>query len=589
LRPASERACVSDYVLRVDRKTGREVPGPVSAEELLVHAHRDRAPVELAAGYVASRLVQLTGSEWLAAGAVAAVHEAARRLRIAPLGGDAFRFRRPGPHAATQRAALENRRRAEARRALAALGPHPRLRLLVTGATGFLGKELLVQAAAHPHVAEVVCVVRRERPGRPRTRSCSARERGRRLLRLLGIEGPAAGKFRFVEGDIEKRSLGLRADEVRRLARRLTHVVHCAASVAFDETFESSFRANVLGSRHALDLSRRLQRAARSPFVAHVAVETSYVHGRAARGRLPEDGLEFPARYYNNFYELTKALAALETDRALLDQGLRVVQILPSIVTGDSRTGNNRGDSKVVNAPINAFGRIQQALDAARSGWRRLPRLLLLRAAATAFPADRSAELNLVPVDRVVAGVLAALETPDAVGARIHLAADRRVRSAEMVRVMREELGVTVRMADPTLTRHVALPLATWLLTLAGEGRLARSLARLEAIFGPYSEWGQPVHGVGNDVRLLGLPARRPESLAAFRMACRHNRYVLLFGRVTDPSDVARRERAWAEALDRVELDTGRPAAEIPPAEFHAALGARLDLERFEAIGGAAA
>ena len=100
---------------------------------------------------------------------------------------------------------------------------------------------------------------------------------------------------------------------------------------------------------------------------AHAAVETSYVHGRAARGRLPEDGLEFPARYYNNFYELTKALAALETDRALLDQGLRVVQILPSIVTGDSRTGNNRGDSKV-NAPIHACGRIQQALDAACSG-----------------------------------------------------------------------------------------------------------------------------------------------------------------------------------------------------------------------------
>jgi hypothetical protein len=154
---------------------------------------------------------------------------------------------------------------------------------------------------------------------------------------------------------------------------------------------------------------------------------------------------------------------------------------------------------------------------------------------------------------------------------------------------MREELGVTVRMADPTITRYLTLPLATWFLSLAGEGRLARSLARLEAIFGGYSEWGQPVHGVGNDVRVLGLPARRPGSLQAFRMACRHNRYVLQFGRVRDPRDVARRERAWAEALDRIELDTGRPAAEIPAADFHEALRARLDLQRFAPIGEAAA
>jgi nucleoside-diphosphate-sugar epimerase len=580
----------------VDRKTGREVPGPITPEELLVHAHRDRAPVELAIGYVASRLVRLTGSEWLGAGAIAAAHRAARLMRVARLAGQsghAYRFRRPGPASEAEAAAITGRLRADARRALAALGPHPRLRLLLTGATGFLGKEVLVQAAEHPHVVEVVCVVRRERPRPPPARGSArvlgARERGKGLLRLLGIEGPAARKFRFVEGDIEKRSLGLRPHEVRRLARRLTHVVHCAASVAFDDTFESSFRANVLGSRHALALARRLQRTAGSPFVAHVALETSFVHGRASRGRVAEDGLEFPARYYNNFYELTKAMAALETDRAMLEGGLRVIQILPAIVTGDSRTGNNRGDSKVVNAPINAFGRIQQALDTAPGGWLWLPREVLLRVAATAFPADRSAELNLVPVDRVAAGVLAALESPDAVGRRIHLAADHRVRSVDMVRVMREELGVTVRLADPTITRHVTLPVASRVLSLIGEGRLARSLARLEGIFGGYSEWGQPVHGVGNDVRVLGLPARRPESLQAFRLACRHNRYVLQFGQVRDPREVARRERTWAEALDRIELDTGRPAAEIPPAEFHGALRARLDLQRFEPLGEGAA
>ena len=40
-------------------------------------------------------------------------------------------------------------------------------------------------------------------------------------------------------------------------------------------------------------------------------------------------------------------MASIETDRALVEDGLRVTQLLPSIVIGHSRTGNNRGDTKV--------------------------------------------------------------------------------------------------------------------------------------------------------------------------------------------------------------------------------------------------
>ena len=106
-----------------------------------------------------------------------------------------------------------------------------------------------------------------------------------------------------------------------------------------------------------------MQRTPGSPFVHHVAIETSYIHGRKRRSIAQENDLAFPRHFYNNFYELTKAMASIETDRYLVHEGLRVAQLLPSIVIGDSRTGNNRGDTKVVNAPINAFGRAKEALD----------------------------------------------------------------------------------------------------------------------------------------------------------------------------------------------------------------------------------
>jgi nucleoside-diphosphate-sugar epimerase len=591
-------------VARIDRVSGREVPGPIRPEELLVGAHRDHGLVGIGAGFLASRVVGLTGSEWVArqglrglsllgdgvAGAVGAltrnrrIENGTRRLLGVVHRDHFFRFRDPAPPADEERKARLRALRAEARAALATRGATPRLRVLITGATGFLGKEILVQVAEDPRLEEVVCLVwtgEVRDAGGGRGRPASAARCGAALLRRLGIAGKAARKFRFVLGDIARPHLGLAPAERRRLLRTLTHVVHCAASVSFDGDYESSFRANVVGSRNALRFALDAQRTPRSPFVAHVAIGTSYVHGRHGERPAREGELEFPRHYYNNFYELTKAMATLEAERTLWEQGLRVVQLLPSIIIGNARTGANRGDTKVVNAPINAFGRVGTALGRLRSDPRGWLRSRVLGVLATVFPADGSAELNLVPVDRVAAGVVAALVTPDAIGERIHLATDDRLRASDMVRVIGEELGLHVRLADPTLTRTLALPLVRPLMTWLGEEKLARSLERLGGIFGVYSEWGQPVHAVGEDVRLLALPARRPPTLHSVRMLCRYDRYVLEYGGVRDPDEIARRDRLWAAAIDATEYGTGRAAASFPPEEFRRLLEAQVELEGF--------
>jgi nucleoside-diphosphate-sugar epimerase len=592
------------YVARIDRATGGEIPGPIHPAELLVGAHRARGPVGIGAEVLASRLVGLTGSEWVArqslrglrllgdgvAGAVGVLThdrtlENATRQLLGVLHRDCFfRFRDPAPPSEDQRKARLRALRDEARAALAARGADPRLRILITGATGFLGKEILAQAAEDPRLEEVVCLVRVRAERDPRTgrrRVQGAGRRGAELLRRLGIGGQAARKFRFVRGDVERPRLGLAPAERRRLLHTLSHVVHCAARVSFEDDYESAFRANVVGSRQALRLSLDAQRTRGTPFVAHVAIETSYVHGRRGKRPAREGELEFPRHYYNNFYELTKAMATLEAERALWQRGLRVVQLLPSIVIGNARTGANRGDTKVVNAPINAFGRAGAALGRLPAGLGGRLRARLLGVLATVFPADASAELNLVPVDRVAAGVLAALVAPEAIGERIHLATDDRLRASDMARVIEEELGLRVRMADPTLTRTLALPLVRSLMTWLGEERLGRSLERLGAIFGAYSEWGQPVHAVGQDVRSLALPARRPPTLLSFRMLCRYDRYVLEHGWVREPDEIARRDRLWAAAVDAIEYGTGRAAASFPPKEFRSLLAAEIDLAGF--------
>jgi hypothetical protein len=181
-----------------------------------------------------------------------------------------------------------------------------------------------------------------------------------------------------------------------------------------------------------------------------------------------------------------------------------------------------------------------------------------------------------------VAGIVAALKRPQAVGERIHLATDNRVTSKQIQHIVGEELGVKVKLAVPTLHRNVTLPLLTRLLKSVNQDRLANALEKLGTIFGGYSEWGQPVHEVGNDVRVLGLSDDRPNTEHAFRMLCRHNRYVQDFGQVRDLDEISRREKVWWDFITGLEERGGGPVGALAPKDFRAAVDERLDLTRFE-------
>jgi len=596
----------SRYIAKISLHTRKEILRPIDPEELLVHAHRDKNPVEVTAQFMASRAIQLTGNEDAVkdglrrmnalAGSLAeslgkatglkAVEKQTKKLMGVAERSYIFQFREPSHLSEKEVKGRVARLQAEARAALKSRGRAPKLQVLLTGATGFLGKEILVQAADDKNIAQMVCALRPEKIRDPKTKEVvkvlSPQQRGAQLLERLGITGARAKKFRFVDGDIEKPNLGIPDAELAKLEKTLTHIVHCAASVSFDDTYENSYRANVLGARNALELAYRVQNAKGSSFINHIAIETSYIHGRKKRSMALENALAFPRAFYNNYYELTKAMASIDTDRFMIEKGLRVAQLLPSIVIGHSRTGNNYGDTKVVNAPINAFGRSKDQIDKLATDMVGRSKARMIAAVAMAFPGDATAELNLVPVDRVVAGIIAALVVPEAIGERIHLATDNRIRTEDIVRITKEEIGIDVRLTDPTLFRNFTLPLMKIALEKMKEPKLANALDKLATIFGGYGEWGQPIHDVGNDVRILGLPIRRPNTLFAFRMLCRHNKYVQDFGKVRDADEVARRELVWSQVLENIEFETGRQVASISPEEFQRLLEAHLDLRAFK-------
>jgi nucleoside-diphosphate-sugar epimerase len=596
------------YIEKVSLASGEVLDEPIQPRRLLVHHHRDYHFVDVQARFMMSRIVKATGDEEHARERMKRMRARGRRTSriIARMIGERdpervsralfglkdreyfFRYKKIDlPREEIDRTIARMKDEASAQLDAVTIDGRPRIRALLTGGTGFVGKEIMWQAAHDPDIEEIVVLIRpkeiRDRKTNEVVETLSSDERGRALLPQLWLDEPGLReKFSFIAGDVEKPNLGMSETVHRELQARLTHVIHCAASVAFDDPYEKSFRANVIGTLNALEFSKTLQDAPDSPFVAHIGIETSYIHGRQTKQTAREDEIVFPKNFYNNYYELTKAMASIETERFMLTEGLRVVQLCPSIVIGDSTSGNNRGDTKVVNAPVNLFGRAGDTLRKASGKWTDRSKVAMLARLAFIFPGDPSAQINMIPVDRVVTGVIASLKRFRAIGERIHLANDNRVTSAQIREIVGEELDVAVKLAEPTIHRTVTLPLLKKILKRLEQDRLAHVLDRLSTIFGGYSEWGQPIHEVGNDVEVLGLSPERPNAEHAFRMLCRHNRWVQDFGKVKDLQEISRREKIWQDFILDLQSRHRVPAGALSAPQFRRDLDSKIDTRSFE-------
>ena len=237
----SEDLSPSRYLMRVHRRTGEEIPGSIDPDELLIDTHRDNHPLEMIVQFLASRAVKLSGSEAIArkglrtintlgtlvAQAVGTavgskeVEKQAKKL-LGVIDRDyVFQFRQSSHLSEQEVTARIATLQQQARAALNARGRNPKLRVLLTGATGFLGKEILFQAAENPRIAELVAVLRPETIRNPKTKEVekvlSPQERGALLLERLYIPKARRKKFRFIAGDIEQPNLGIAPKEFEHL------------------------------------------------------------------------------------------------------------------------------------------------------------------------------------------------------------------------------------------------------------------------------------------------------------------------------------------------------------------------------------
>lgn len=325
--------------------------------------------------------------------------------------------------------------------------------VLITGATGFLGREVVRSLlSAHPEV-QLVALIRAADPA----------ELDRRLSRLRAtLPEDQRPRLDAIQGDIEVPGFGLSARDHADLAARIDRVIHVAATVSFDHPLQEARLINVGGTQSVLDLCHLIRKRGGTGRLDYVG--TAYVAGTRT-DLCREDELDMGQRFRNT-YEQSKFEAELLCRQA---QGALPVAIYrPSIIVGDSRTGETTS-YKTIYWPMKVLVRFY--------GLSRplLPRLVRL-------PVNPRCLLDIVPVDFVADAVVRLYADDSAAGRCFHLAAgEGAVEIEALVNHCCDHFGVArLRYLSPTgpVARAASLlgPLVS-----AARPRLAKNLQLMHA------------------------------------------------------------------------------------------------------------
>ena len=252
--------------------------------------------------------------------------------------------------------------------------------VLLTGATGFVGTEVLARLLRDGD-EPIDALVRDSR-------------RLDAVLDSLAATPEQRARVRARAGELTEPGLGLARADSLALVNEVSKIVHCAASVSFGLDLEEARAINVDGTRSVLGLAERVAR--RGGLERFVHVSTAYVAGRH-RGRFGEADL-WVGQEFRNTYEQSKA----EAEQLVRERGALFpsVVVRPSIVMGHSATGWTPAFN-VLYWPLRAYS----------------------RGLLTHIPAPPDARVDIVPVDYVADAIVHVLRERPRVRGVIHATA----------------------------------------------------------------------------------------------------------------------------------------------------------------------
>lgn len=245
--------------------------------------------------------------------------------------------------------------------------------LFITGATGLVGKDVLIRMLRTKPAIRAYALIR-------------GATGEHQLMRSLGELAP---RVTPVRGDLARRGLGVEYGVRKSLTREVTLVVHAGADTTFSRSLAEARAVNTEGTRELLSLCRAMGSLRRFAYVS-----TAYVAGRSLG--LILEGDNGTASGWVNAYERSK----YEAEKLVRQSSLDWVIFRPSTIVCDAVSG------KV--SQVNAVHRALKVYN---------------RGLASMMPGERCDTLDVVPADYVSDAIARVILDPRATRATLHLCA----------------------------------------------------------------------------------------------------------------------------------------------------------------------
>ena len=258
--------------------------------------------------------------------------------------------------------------------------------IFLTGVTGTLGKEFVKETLLTRDEKLYLLIRRKNRH--------SHWDRARKILSGYGLENLLGTRVEVFEGDVTLPHFGLGEEDLRALRRDVVEFFHIAALTTLNASKEDCNRINVGGATEAIKLAQDLKKNGQLKRFFYFS--TAYVSGSRQTFHAPEDTLtEKPA--HANFYESSKYESEGLVRRAMA-KGLPTTIFRPSIVVGDSRTGQ-----------VSEFNVIYPFMK------------LFAHGILKVLPTQAENAFNIVPIDFVIQSSSAISKQESSIGKTFHL------------------------------------------------------------------------------------------------------------------------------------------------------------------------
>ncbi len=275
-----------------------------------------------------------------------------------------------------------------------------RARILITGATGFIGSHIASELLKQGYSLTTIA--------RPQGR-LSARGRVEQILAWLGVDPTDFTKIQVLEGYLDRPGLGLSKPLYEDLVANLDEIIHCASSTSFTERKRKEVEAaNIQGLQNILELAV----GGHCYFWHHMS--TAYVAGK--REGLCREEIAETARY-TNVYEETKYWGERMVADFCTRHGIRFNIFRPSIVYGHS--GNGRSSIfRGLYYPVRVVAYLKSLYEAdiRENGGQRAAAMGVRSTADGSIylplrlEVNENGGINLIPIDYLVRAFVAIME-----------------------------------------------------------------------------------------------------------------------------------------------------------------------------------